>query len=411
MAQIRAFRALRPVPENAARVAAPPYDVVNYDEAKALAEGNPLTFLRVSRSEITLAEKGDPYSSGVYEAARRNLEDLIRICPLIRERHASLYPYRLKRGNRVQVGVAGVFSLDEYDQGLIRKHERTRQDKEDDRTRHILALRAQTGPVFLAYRGHGAINQRVEAEMSRPPLFDFVAPDGIEHTLWRAEDPGAIIRLFEAVPALYIADGHHRAASASRVRARLRDDKAVAADLENRDFFLAVAFPAEQLHILPYNRVLRDLNGRSPEALLRALRDAGFILTEATEAEPRSGCLAMYLGRRWHGLAPAGALTAELAARSRVQKLDVSILQDWILGPVFGIQDPRTDKRIDFVGGIRGTSELERWVDSGKAAAAFSLHPPSLDDLMTISDAGEMMPPKSTWFEPKLRDGLLTHLL
>lgn len=410
MAQVRPFRALRPVPEKAAQVAAPPYDVVTREEARNLAEGNLLSFLRVSRSEITLADGVDPYSTDVYEAARSNFAELIRRCPLEVEREAALYLYRLQMGDRVQVGVAGVFSIDEYDQGIIRRHERTRQDKEDDRTRHILTLRAQTGPVFLAYRGDASINRMVEAELRRPPLFDFVAPDGIAHTLWKVTDSRGLARAFEKVAALYIADGHHRAASASRARARLREEEGGCAGGMDRDFFLAVAFPAEQLVILPYNRVIRDLNGRTSESLLREIRGAGFALVPDSPPEPRAGAFSMYLGRRWYGIAPLTAVAPE-GAPSPTRRLDVSILQDRILRPILGIEDPRTDRRIEFVGGIRGVGELERWVDSGRAAVAFSLHPATLEDLMEISDAGEIMPPKSTWFEPKLRDGLLIHLI
>ncbi len=407
MALLRPFRALRPAADRCAQVASVPYDVVNREEAAALAEGNPWSLLRVTRSEITLPAETDPYAPAVYQAARVELDRLIRGVPLAREAEPALYLYRLRMGEHVQVGIAGTFSVDEYDQERIKKHERTRQDKEDDRTRHILAIQAQTGPVFLAYRGSAELDRKVDAELASAPLYDFTAADGITHTVWKARDPGALVEAFRAVPALYIADGHHRAASASRARAEARRANPRHAGSEDYNFFLAVAFPVSQLRILPYHRVLRDLNGRSPEALLREIEAAGFRITEDASPSPARGQFSLYLAGRWRGLAPV----ADTGRAGLVESLDVNVLQQRILEPIFGIRDPRTDKRIDFVGGIRGAGELERLVSSGQAAAAFSLYPTTLEDLMAVSDQGQIMPPKSTWFEPKLRDGLLIHLI
>jgi len=406
MALLAPFRALRPTPEAAPRVAAVPYDVVNAEEAAALAAGNPLSFLHVSRAEIDLPPDTNPYADAVYRRAAENFRALERAAPLVMEDVPSLYVYRLRMGGHEQTGVAACFSVDEYDRDVIRKHERTRRDKEDDRTRHILTLRAQTGPVFLTY----VASPRVDAVVSRtvgsnPPLFDFTAVDGVQHSVWRVEprDEPDLVAAFDAVPALYIADGHHRAASAARARRELRGAAGTPGEW---DTFLAVAFPDTQVQILPYNRIVKDLGSHTPDSLLAALR-ARFTVTDGP-ASPRSrGQVAMFLAGRWHtialGDAPQGAGAAE--------RLDVQRLQDTVLAPLLGIGDVRTDKRIDFVGGARGTGELEKLVQSGRAAVAFSLHPVSVQDLMTIADAGGIMPPKSTWFEPKLRDGLLSHVI
>ncbi len=372
--------------------------------------GNPLSFLHLSRPEKDLPPGTDPYSDAVYARARSEFERIRREAPLIRESEPSIYLYRLRMGEQVQTGIAASFSIDEYDAGTIRKHERTRQDKEDDRTRHVRTLSAQTGPVFLAYRGRDAINQQVnQLCASTAPLFDFTAADGVSHTLWKVSERAVLDRLiteFAHVPMLYIADGHHRAASASRVRRELAAQQlstAPAPDAD-RDFFLAVAFPMEQLRILPYHRVLKDLNGlTSTELLERLARD--FEMTPDAGADAPKGEFRMYLGGRWYGLKPR--LRSE--ENDPISALDVSVLQERVLAPWFGIRDPRTDKRIDFVGGIRGTAELRSWVDSGRAAVAFSMHPTAMEELLRVADANGIMPPKSTWFEPKLRDGLLTH--
>jgi uncharacterized protein (DUF1015 family) len=407
MATVRPFRALRPTPEKAAEVSAVPYDVVSTAEARALAEGHPLSFLHVSRPEIDLPDGPDPYSDAVYAKAAENFAKLKREAPFAAETDPSLFVYRLRMGGREQTGLAGVFSLDEYDSDVIRKHERTRRDKEDDRTRHMIALRAQTGPVFLTYRGRPEIDGLVEHVKAEKPLFGFTAPDGVAHTIWRVAGAavGRLAEQFRPAPLLYIADGHHRAASAARARRELQGKNPRHTGDEAYNFFLAVAFPAGQVRILPYNRVVTDLKGRSPEEFLAALKEK-FPVEENAPASPRrKGEVSLYLAGRWYGLViPPGDVSS-----GAISALDAALLQARILEPLLGIKDIRTDKRIDFVGGIRGTAELERLVDSGKYAAAFSMYPVSLDDLMAVSDANEIMPPKSTWFEPKLRDGLLIH--
>jgi len=404
MSVIAPFAALRPTPATVGRVAAVPYDVVNSAEAAALAEGEPLSFLRVSRPEIECPPGTPIYSDAVYARAADNFDRLRREAPLVVEDTPSLYVYRLTMGAHVQTGVAAAFSVDEYARDLIKKHEKTRPDKEDDRTRHILTLRAQTGPVFLTYRAAPAVDAAVARVVSAAALFDFTAADGVRHEVWRvtAADADALVAAFAAVPALYIADGHHRAASAWRTHQAL-----AAEGPGEHERFLAVAFPDQQMQVLPYHRVVRDLHGRTA-AEFRAALAATVALAPGGPASPaRKGQAAMYLERAWwtidFGPAPAGA--APDAA------LDVSRLQDAVLTPLVGITDVRTDKRIDFVGGIRGTQALERLVDSGDFAVAFSLYPVSVDDLMRIADAGGIMPPKSTWFEPKLRDGVLCHLV
>lgn len=408
MAVIHPFRALRPPAERVSQVASPPYDVVNTEEARALAEGNPFSFLHVSRPEIDLPEGTDLYSDDVYGKAADNFEQLTRECPLVMEETPSLYLYRLIMGEHEQVGLAACCSVDEYDQDLIRKHERTRRDKEDDRTRHIQTLRAQTGPVFLTYRANRGIDTMVMETTLSDALYDFTAPDGVQHTIWRAPDPVRFVEAFREVPFLYIADGHHRAASASRSRAEMRDRSFGHTGDEEYNFFLAVIFPDDQLQILPYNRVVRDLNNLSPEQFFEQVAEKFDFTSEAQPSPKAPGQWSMYLGGRWHGLTLKGNVEA---ATDAVSALDVSRLQDHLLDSILGIKDVRTDKRIDFVGGIRGTAELEKLVDEGRAAVAFSLYPTTVQDLIKVSDAGGIMPPKSTWFEPKLRDGILIHCI
>ena len=407
MSIVSPFRDLRPTPESASRVAAVPYDVVNREEAAALVAGNPLSFLHVSRAEIDLPASTNPYSDAVYQAAVRNFEALKRDAPLVMEDEPSLYLYRLRRGSHEQVGVAACYSLDEYDTDLIKKHERTRPDKEDDRTRHMLAIHAQTGPVFLTYRKAADIDAIAARVMATPPLFDVEAPDGVRHTLWRAgaSDTAGLVRAFARVPALYIADGHHRAASAARARRQLRAERNGASG--EHDTVLAVAFPHDQMLVLPYNRVVRDLAGRDAKAFLAELSKA-VPVDPGPPAPDRKGHVSMFLEGTWYRL-DFGRLAG--AAGDRISALDVSLLQDHVLAPILGVADPRTDKRVDFVGGARGTAELERRVRAGAAAVAFSMFPVTVDDLMAISDQGGIMPPKSTWFEPKLRDGFLSHLI
>jgi len=407
VAIIRPFCGLRPSAGRAPQVAAVPYDVVNTEEARALAAGNPWSFLHVSRPEIDLPDGTPIYSDEVYAKAHTNFEKLIKECPLETEETPSLYLYRLIMGEHEQIGVVACCSVDEYDGDIIRKHERTRRDKEDDRTRHIMALRAQTGPVFLTYRARPEINSLIADALNvNPPLYDFVANDDIRHTIWRVPTYDPLVVAFSEVPYLYIADGHHRAASASRARAELKEQGFGFIGNEDYNFFQCVLFPDNQLRILPYNRIVRDLNGLSQAEFLDRVRES-FVISETAAPSPQArGQWSLYLDGRWYGL----ALRADAKKTSGVvESLDVSVLQESLLDPILGIKDVRTDKRIDFVGGIRGTQELEKLVNDGQAAVAFSLYPTSIEDLLRVSDAGEIMPPKSTWFEPKLRDGLLSH--
>ena len=408
MAIIRPFRALRPQPERAQEVASVPYDVVNTDEARALAEGKPLSFLHVSRPEIDLPPDTDIHSDVVYRKAVENFEKLIAAAPLEKESEPSLYLYRLIMGDHEQIGVVACASIDEYDDGTIRKHERTRRDKEDDRTRHMLMLKAQTGPVFLTYRARPEIDEQVSAAINAEPLFDLTAPDGVRHTIWRLRETESLVKSFESVPLLYIADGHHRAASASRARAELKQQSFAHTGNEDYNYFLTVIFPDSQMQILAYNRTVHDLNGLSPEEFLNAIKEQ-FTISENAKPEPsKRGNWSMYLGGKWYGLQQSPAATLPTGT---VAMLDVSILQDRLLDPILGIKDIRTDKRVDFIGGLRGTKELERLVNEGKAAVAFSMFPTTVEELLMVSDANEIMPPKSTWFEPKLRDGLLIHTI
>ncbi len=409
MSLLAPFRALRPAPEVAARVASVPYDVVNTDEARALAAGEPLSFLRVTRSEIDLPPETSPYDPRVYALAARNLTDLSAAAPLIRDEESSLYIYRLRMGRHEQTGIAGLFSVDEYERGLIKKHERTRKDKEDDRTRHIVETGAQTGVVFLTYRASalaGGVDAAVARVTAGAALYAFTAPDEVRHELWRVigADADAIVRGFAALPALYIADGHHRAASAARARQDLRQ---AGRSTAGADQFIAVAFPDTQVQILAYNRTVKDLAGQSPDELMAAMRGSELMVTSGPPVPDRPGRVSMFLTGKWHTV----VLPAPAAGAARSEALDVEVLQQQVLQPLLHVGDPRTDKRIGFVGGMRGTAELERLVSSGKAAVAFSLYPVGVADLLAIADAGGIMPPKSTWFEPKLRDGLLVHLV
>jgi uncharacterized protein (DUF1015 family) len=404
MATVHPFAALRPVPQRAGEVAAVPYDVVSTEEARALASGNPWSFLHVSRAEIDLPDGTDPHSPEVYRKAAQNFERLTRDCPLIRDPEAALYVYRLATGEHVQTGIAGAFSVDEYDSDRIRKHERTRRDKEDDRTRHIVTLRAQTGPVFLTYRDRREIDDLVAGAVLEKPLYEIRADDGVVHTVWDLDRrlSRGVAEEFERVPLLYIADGHHRAASASRAREEFRERSDRAGGAAEYDWFLGVAFPAGQVRILPYNRSVRDLGGRSPEEFLLALQQKLPVSMDASPVPVRRGEASMYLAGRWYGLRlPFGEPSSAT--------LDVTLLQDAVLDPLLGIRDLRVDERVEFVGGSRGTAVLEQAVDDRRAAVAFSLYPVGVEDLIRIADANEIMPPKSTWFEPKLRDGLLIH--
>jgi uncharacterized protein (DUF1015 family) len=406
MALIHPFRALRPVPARAAAVSSVPYDVVSTEEARELARNNPFSFLRVTRSEIDLPPDADPYAARVYQRARENFQKLRETAPLVLEDTPSLYFYRLKMGQHEQTGLAGCFSVDEYERDIIKKHERTRRDKEDDRTRHIIELRAQTGIVFLVYRGVSEVDEISRRVSASEPLYDFTADDAVQHTVWRAaeEDARALVAAFAKIPSLYIADGHHRAASAARARDEMRGRPGVTPEVGT---FIAVAFPDKQVQILPYNRTVKDLGGRTSAQFLKMLRDR-LPVTEGSAAPRRKGDVAMYLERKWYSVDLTRAQPADVSHGSR---LDVSLLQRAVLEQLLNVGDVRSDKRIDFIGGARGAKALETAVDSGKAALAFSLFPVTVEDLIAISDAGGIMPPKSTWFEPKLRDGLLVHVI
>ena len=415
MAVIRPFKALRPTKENAQQVASVPYDVVNREEAKQAAEGNPLSYLRITRSEIDLPDVKDVYSKQVYLKAKENLNKIIEDAPLNVDVKPHFYLYRLIMDGRAQTGICATFSVDDYDCDIILKHEKTRKVKEDDRTNHIITTEAQTGVVFLTYRGVKTVNELVFKTINDvKPEYDLTASDGIQHTVWIMPDEyNEMIEIeFAKIHKLYIADGHHRAKSASRAREEKMKANPHHKGDEEYNYFIAVLFPADQLKILPYNRVVFDLNGLSKADFINSVAEK-FTITPTTEKEPKTkNTFCMCLDKEWFLLKPRDSVFASLSLEKSVgEKLDVSILQNFLLNPVLGIDDPRTNTRIDFIGGIRGTKELEKLVDLGKAVVAFSLYPVSLDDLMNISDAGEVMPPKSTWFEPKLRDGLLTHLI
>jgi uncharacterized protein (DUF1015 family) len=406
--RLHPFHALRPRPELAARVASVPYDVVDRREAAALAEGNPESFLHVARSDIDLPPDTDPHDRTIYAAARAALERLVSQDVLRRDAEAALFLYRQIMGGRAQTGVVGCVHIDDYERDVIRKHERTRRDKEDDRTRHVLTLGANAEPVLLTYRAAAAVDALVERDAAGAPLYDFTAPDGVRHTVWRVADPGEYVEAFARVPVGYVADGHHRSASAWRAGRERR-----AADPRKRDdaeynWFLAVLFPADQLRILPYNRLVKDLNGLSPAGFRSRLAALGCLEPRAGPGPPAPGSFCFFLDGGWD------RLTLDPGSVNRddpVASLDASLLQERVLAPILGIADPRSDPRLDFVGGIRGTAELERRVRSGEMALAVSLHPATVEQLMAVADAGEIMPPKSTWFEPKLRSGLFVHTL
>ncbi len=403
---IKPFAALRPVPERAAALAAVPYDVVDTAEARALAAGNPDSFLHVSRPEIDLPDSVDIHDDRVYAHGVAAFRDLQARGVLLREPEERLYVYRQIMGGHSQSGVVACCHIEDYAKDIIRKHEKTRKDKEDDRTRHCLELNANSGPVFLTYRDTPALDKLVAAAQLAAPLYDFTAADGVRHTVWRVEgECGPWVEAFRQVPLSYVADGHHRAAAAFRSGQQRRAANLSHTGCEEYNWFLAVLFPAAQLRILPYNRCVADLNGLAPEAFLERVR-AVFGAEIADGAEPFGAReVRMYLGGKWYRLA-----WPEFES-DPVGRLDVSVLQDRLLAPVLGIDDPRTNTRISFVGGIRGTGELAKRVDSGRDAVAFSMYPVTVSQMMDIADAGQIMPPKSTWFEPKLRSGLLVHTL
>jgi uncharacterized protein (DUF1015 family) len=404
MLRIKPFQGLRPAPHLAAEVACVPYDVVNREEAALLARDHPDSLLHVDRAEIDLPPEIDPYSPAVYAKALENFRALQQRGALIRETAPSLYAYRQTMGAHAQTGIATVCHIEDYERDIIKKHEKTRRDKEDDRTRLIATLSADTGPVFLTYRDEPDVD-RLVAEIEREaPLVDFVAPDGIGHTVWRIAQPDQWVNAFARVPVAYVADGHHRTASAVRVGRERREANPEHTGAEEYNWFLAVLFPASQLQILPYNRAVTDLNGHDAATFLAKVRER-FTLRDQTHPTPsRPGEISMYFGGKWVALE-----WQPFSDANPIDQLDVSGLQDRLLQPILGIDDPRTSKRIEFIGGIRGTAELEKMVDSGRAAVAFSMFPTTVEQLMAIADANEIMPPKSTWFEPKLRSGLFVH--
>lgn len=407
MRLIKPFRALRPAPDRGQDVIAPPYDVVSYAEAKARAQNRPWSFLHVSRPEIDLPEGTDPYSEVVYAKAAENLARMIREGVLRRDESPGFYAYRLTMGDHVQTGLVAIASVAAYEQGRIKKHEFTRPDKEDDRVRQIEATNAQTGPVLLAYPENRQADRLIAGLTQDRPEIDVVADDGIRHQIWGSTDAtqlAAIGACFDAMPALYIADGHHRSAAAARVAAARRKPGVE----QSSDYFLAVIFPHHEMRILDYNRLVKDLNELSQEAFLTRLAEKFRLEESAIPVKPAAlHEFGLYLPGRWYRL----RLEPQYCSDDPVEGLDVSLLSSHVLGPILGITDLRRDRRIDFVGGIRGLSELMRRVDSGEMAAAFSLYPTRMEALMRVADSGRVMPPKSTWFEPKLADGLVSHVL
>lgn len=408
MLRIHPFQALVPKANLAAQVACVPYDVVTTAEAREQAAGLPHSFMHVIRSEIDLPAETNPYDATVYDRARSNLDNLVRRGVMEREAAPRLYLYRQVMNHREQIGVVCCCHIDDYEKNVILKHEKTRKDKEDDRTRHVLTMRANAEPVFLAYRDQKAIDRLVEQGMNDRPVFHFVAKDGVTHSVWRVGESDAYVKAFAGVDRAYIADGHHRSASAARAGAELRAANPKHTGNEEYNWFMAVLFPASQLTILPYNRVVSDLNGKPIADILKRLGEIGTVSAARSPSPEKPGVFCVYLDGAWQRVEVAERL---IDRNDPIESLDVSLLQRLVLEPVLGVGDPRTDKRIDFVGGIRGTTELERRVNSGSAAIAFSMHPTTIQQVFAVSDAGQIMPPKSTWFEPKLRSGMFVHML
>ena len=407
---IQPFAALRPAPGRADDVVAPPYDVLSTNEARERTSGRPWSFLHISKPEIDLSADTDPYAPAVYAKGAENLQNMIKAGVLIQDAAPCYYAYRIVMGEHSQTGIVAAASVADYDTNRIRKHEYTRPDKEDDRVRQIDALNVQTGPVLLAYPAAPEIDAILATASSGTPDSD-AKLDGVRHTLWVIRDAAALERItaaFNAMPALYIADGHHRSASASRIAATRRAANPAHTGSEPYNFFLSVIFPAHEMRILDYNRLITDLNGLSAEALLGKLGAAFSVEPAASAVKPdRPGRFGLYLAGQWYRL----DIRPDLIPADPVGRLDVSLLQNNLIAPLLGITDPRRDKRIDFVGGIRGLAELEKRVNSGEMALALAFHPTRMEDLMAVADANEVMPPKSTWFEPKLADGLASHML
>jgi uncharacterized protein (DUF1015 family) len=404
MAKIKPFAALRPKSELAAQICAPPYDVLSSEEARQSAADNPLSFLHVSKPEIDLSSDIPLYAPEVYAKGKENFHRLIAQGALRQDQQVCFYLYRQIMGDHQQTGLVAVASCDDYLKNIIKKHELTRPDKEDDRVRHIQTLQSQTGPVFLVYRANQNIDDFIKLRSAGLPHIDFIANDGVRHIAWvitEQTDMEFLRNEFATIPSLYIADGHHRCAAAARVFQNKEN-------AGHGEFFLGVLFPDTEVKILPYNRILKDLNGQSPEQILENLDSIFIVHPEGPSNPGRKHELSFYLGQRWYRL---NFRPRFVATSDPLEKLDVNLLQTYVLDPIFGITDPRTSTRINFVGGIRGASELERLVNSGEYACAFSMYPTSIGDLMTIADAGGIMPPKSTWFEPKLRDGMFCHMI
>jgi uncharacterized protein (DUF1015 family) len=406
---VKPFRGLRPRPDLASRIPSYPYDVVSRAEARQLAADDPYSFLHVVRAEIDLDPSVDAYDERVYDRARLNFATMVERGWFVRDERPAYYAYRLRMDGRAQTGLVGAAALEDYRQGRIKRHEHTRPDKEDDRARLIRALRAHPGPVFLTHPGQEELAAALAGVVERPPRVSFTAPDAIEHELWVIDDAEACRRIeaaFARIPATYIADGHHRAAAAARACEALCAERREAPAHVPCHYFLAAHFAVEELRVLDYNRVVRDLNGLDPASFLARLREAGFHVQpdHAAKRPPHRGSFGMYLDGRWF------QLTAPRSDETH-SALDVTLLAERVLGPILAVGDPRTDQRIDFVGGIRGMAELERRVEEGSAAVAFALFPTSLADVMRVADAGQVMPPKSTWFEPKLRSGMVVQSL
>ncbi len=410
MITFRAFRAFRPVPALADKVASRPYDVLDSREAKEEASGNPYSFLRVIKSEIDLPDGTDCYSDEVYEKGRKTFEEMVQEGTFFQDEHPCFYVYRLTMNGRSQTGLVGCCKYEEYFDGRIKKHELTRTAKENDRVRHVETLRANAEPVFFSYRGNQEIDYLVQEITEAEPVYDFTADDGVRHELWVSDSSArnqSISVLFERIEALYVADGHHRTAAAARVGAKCREANTNHGGEEEYNFFMAVLFPEAQLKIFDYNRVVKDLNGLSESQFIEAL-SGSFQIQKCSTSEARPACMrefGLYLGGQWYGLRPH----EETRSEDPVEDLDVTILTDFVLDSILEIGDLRKSERIDFVGGIRGLEELQRRVDSGEMAAAFALYPVSMNQLLAIADAGRIMPPKTTWFEPKLRSGLFVH--
>ena len=412
MATLRPFRGYRPRPDAVERVASRPYDVLSSDEARVEAEGNPYSFLHVGKPEIDLPIHVNHYDDQVYRKGKENLDRLIHDGVLRQDPTPSLYLYAQTMDGQTQYGIVGCVSVEEYLNDTIKKHELTRKDKEDDRTRHVRVTNAHSGPIFLTYRANAELDSITHEICAMRPQFDFLSPDLIRHQFWVVSDPhliGRICTTFQTIPTLYVADGHHRSAAAARVGKELAEANPGHTGNEEYNFFLAVLFPHNQLRIMDYNRVVKDLNGMTAEEFLAKL-NALFRVERVVNPEKPSvkGDYGMYLNGQWYLLRAKVEL---LNAQDPVDRLDVSFLQNRVLAPLLGIDDPRTNSRIDFVGGIRGLEDLEKRVDSGTMGVAFALHPTSIEELLAIADAGKIMPPKSTWFEPKLRDGVIVHMV